>query len=334
MNEFVGKEIGERIPVNKKASLFINGDFKKGKIINLSKGGIGFELDEPLIDAVEIGSKIAIVIDSSSEGLHGQNEVFRVVLSWCREEARRKIGLKFVNDDALVFQNIFNKKEVVKSSTLNELSLYIKSKMHDLNNCLSGIFGHAGLLETLPLGDEASVYTNEIIRSADTMANIIKDVQKFFRNNNYPVSVTVEEIFKILEKSNVQIRMTNQKNITPFLVQQEILVEAISQIVQNAKKYSKIIDISFSEIYRDDERYIKICIEDQGGGIADEYISRIFEPKFTTRENGSGGFGLFYAQEIINSLGGEILVENVKKDGKRIGAKFSVIFPDKATKTA
>jgi signal transduction histidine kinase len=61
-----------------------------------------------------------------------------------------------------------------------------------------------------------------------------------------------------------------------------------------------------------------ICIEDNAGGIAENIISRIFEPYFTTKEQGKGtGLGLYMSRKILHeTLNGTISVEN-QKDGAR-----------------
>ena len=69
-------------------------------------------------------------------------------------------------------------------------------------------------------------------------------------------------------------------------------------------------------------RYVKISIEDQGVGIAKEYLQKIFDPFFTTKQKGSG-LGLAIVYSIINKHDGYINVES--KVG--IGTTFHVYLP-------
>ena len=69
-------------------------------------------------------------------------------------------------------------------------------------------------------------------------------------------------------------------------------------------------------------RYIKISVRDQGIGIQEEHLPRIFDPYFTTKQKGSG-LGLASAYAIINKHHGHIAVES--KPG--VGTTFHIYLP-------
>lgn len=69
-------------------------------------------------------------------------------------------------------------------------------------------------------------------------------------------------------------------------------------------------------------KYIKISIEDQGVGVPEEQLSKIFDPYFTTKERGSG-LGLAVTYSIIKAHDGHIKVES----RLGIGTTFHVYFP-------
>ncbi len=73
-----------------------------------------------------------------------------------------------------------------------------------------------------------------------------------------------------------------------------------------------------------------VSIQDNGGGIDQEVIERIFEPYFTTKDQGDGtGIGLYMSKVIIEkNMGGKLFVENCKK-----GAKFTIVFDKVLEKT-
>ena len=70
-----------------------------------------------------------------------------------------------------------------------------------------------------------------------------------------------------------------------------------------------------------DDKYI-ITVGDNGCGMDEETVSRIFEPYFTTKANGTG-LGMTMAYKIIKEFGGEIQVQSHKGEG----SVFSIILP-------
>ena len=93
-------------------------------------------------------------------------------------------------------------------------------------------------------------------------------------------------------------------------------MQVILNLISNAKdaieerrkkeKIEGIIEVS-NEIKN---KEIIIKIKDNGGGIPNEVKDRIFEPYFTTKEEGKGtGMGLYMAKEIIERSNGEITFE-------------------------
>jgi CheY-like chemotaxis protein len=70
------------------------------------------------------------------------------------------------------------------------------------------------------------------------------------------------------------------------------------------------------------ERYIKITVEDQGVGIPEKYLQKIFDPYFTTKQEGSG-LGLATTYSIITKHDGYITVDS--KLG--VGTTFTIYLP-------
>ncbi len=107
-----------------------------------------------------------------------------------------------------------------------------------------------------------------------------------------------------------------------------LLSNAKDAIVDNRKKmgleYMGEIDIDLDTIEKDGEQFCRIVISDNGGGIEDDVLDRVFEPYFTTKEQGEGsGVGLYMARSIIkSSLDGDIYVQNGDT-----GAKFTIMLP-------
>ena len=89
---------------------------------------------------------------------------------------------------------------------------------------------------------------------------------------------------------------------------------------ENGKSYIPTLSLSTHRL----KDQIQIKIADNGSGIPDEIIDKIFQPFFTTKPTGEGtGLGLSLSYDIIKTHGGELTVESEQNQG----AEFTIILP-------
>jgi two-component system NtrC family sensor kinase len=70
--------------------------------------------------------------------------------------------------------------------------------------------------------------------------------------------------------------------------------------------------------------WVEVIVSDNGNGIPQNIVDKIFQPFFTTKPTGEGtGLGLSLSYDIIKAHGGEIKVET--KDGE--GSEFVILLP-------
>lgn len=157
------------------------------------------------------------------------------------------------------------------------------------------------------------------------MSSTIDDFRSFFRidKNREPFHVleTVKKAVAILHaelKSHlieVEFLYENDAVIEGFKSEfQQVILNLIANakdaIVEAGKKEGKIT-ITLSSL----EDTVTLHIEDNAGGVSEEITDRIFEPYFTTKEEGKGtGIGLYLAKMIIEeNMGGTISMQNGEK---------------------
>ena len=131
-------------------------------------------------------------------------------------------------------------------------------------------------------------------------------------------------------KSSKPIHITTQIDCATALADEEYLKEAISNMVDNATKYSKDeIRIKISTLEDDHQVYIKVY--DEGIGIAKSELKTIFNryeraaehEKNPQKTRGGFGIGLNYVLQVINAHGGKINVKSEK--GKY--SEFTISLP-------
>ncbi len=73
---------------------------------------------------------------------------------------------------------------------------------------------------------------------------------------------------------------------------------------------------------------VEVRVLDNGNGIPDKVIDKIFQPFFTTKPSGEGtGLGLSLSYDIIKAHGGELSVNNIKDNAENKGAEFIITLP-------
>ena len=180
------------------------------------------------------------------------------------------------------------------------------------------------------------------------MSNTIDDFRNFFKpskeKTNFDIIIAVNKtislIGALLKNKSITI---NVKNITMdsliiFGYENE-LKQVFLNILNNAKDVIlgqiESGSVGFHgeigiEIYRKDTKIV-IEIEDNGGGIPEEIMDKIFGPYFTTKEKSMGtGIGLYMSKIIVEEhFGGSLSVNNTKT-----GAIFRIELEDIAAKDA
>jgi len=143
---------------------------------------------------------------------------------------------------------------------------------------------------------------------------------------NFKVKKAIEESLSVqeasLKKYNITVTIKG-KNFTIYGFRSEFQ-QVILNIIANAIYALKNSNTTDSKINIHLTEQI-ITITDNASGIKEEILDRIFEPYFTTKEQGEGtGIGLYMSKVIIEeNMGGSLRVSNQKESGASFMIDFS-----------
>ena len=165
------------------------------------------------------------------------------------------------------------------------------------------------------------------------MSRTIDDFRNFFRPNKesirFSVSEAIEQTVSLLgdtfKHSNIDLEVRIRDNLHLDGYPNEFC-QSLLNILQNARDalMQKGVTGGFIKIaagISDDRNFISI--RDNGGGIPEQNMGRIFEPYFSTKGGQGTGIGLYMTKSIIEgSMGGEVVVCNHAD-----GAEFFLTFP-------
>ena len=215
--------------------------------------------------------------------------------------------------------------------------------VHDMKSPLTSIimgtrYLHSGVLEKKPdikekyftiVEDEAQ-HLLALINRLLTISKLEHGKLTIHKTEVDLASMIADVTDKYEAKSSKPIHITTHIACSTVLADEEYLKEAISNMVDNATKYSKDeinIKISTSE----DEKHIYIKVYDEGIGIAKSELKTIFNryeratehEKNPQKTRGGFGIGLNYVLQVIQAHGGKISVKSEK--GKY--SEFTISLP-------
>ncbi|WP_413993533.1 stimulus-sensing domain-containing protein [Labrys okinawensis] len=219
---------------------------------------------------------------------------------------------------------------------------------HELKNPLTSL---RSAVETLPLArsetsrDRLLEVIQHDVRRLDRLISDISDASRLdaelLRNSAEPVDVVkvltaLTDVFNSVERDDgVKVRLAIPMGLPATALfatgHDSRLGQVINNLVDNARSFSpRNGEVRIN--LRRNKNDIEIAVEDDGPGVPEHALERIFERFYTDRpeEQGFGqnsGLGLSISKQIIEAHGGKLWVENRKNGEEMLGARFVVRLP-------
>ena len=205
------------------------------------------------------------------------------------------------------------------------------------------IFAIQGYVDTLLQGamDDPSTrkkFLENTSRNVDRMVNLLEDLDEISRLESgrqplYKTQFIIQDLIRdafeahSIKTATRNIQCSIKKGCeTPVIVyaDKEKIQQVVFNLLDNATKYGKENGHIVASIYPMDEGHVLVEISDDGIGIGEEHLPRIFERFYRTdqgrsRDNGGTGLGLAICKHIIEAHGQNIHVRSKKDVGTTIG---------------
>ena len=200
---------------------------------------------------------------------------------------------------------------------------------HEIRNPLAAIHLYAKMLvEDLPGGSETGRTAGKIAEAVRGLNAIVCDVLAFARELRLrPIPLRGIDLFHrvidahrpALDAAKTSVRFALEPEDLMVVADADLMHQAMLNLVRNAVEAGATALALTAHV---DDGMIVLGVRDNGLGIADEAIDRIFNPFFTTRDTGTG-LGLAIVHRIIDAHGGTIRVNNLPQGG----AHFELLLP-------
>jgi two-component system, NtrC family, sensor kinase len=225
--------------------------------------------------------------------------------------------------------------QLLQAEKMASLGKLAAGVAHQINNPLAGITLYAKLaLEDYEMEEALRNDLLRILKDAERCRDTVKELLEFSRQTrhfmqSYDVNQAISRTLFLLENQslfqNIEIEKRFEDRLPPVQADIQQLNHLFMNIILNAAQAMDGKGRLQLNTYRDNNgKQVVIEISDTGPGIAPDVLPRIFEPFYTTKEEGKGtGLGLSLAYGIVENHGGQITADN-RPGG---GAVFTVRLP-------
>lgn len=260
-----------------------------------------------------------------------------------REFLSRRALLRAGHDLATTRQQLMQREKLAAVGQL------VSGVAHELNNPLQGVLGYAELM----LATKPAAFETEELRAirdnANRAAGIVRNLLTFAGKTTsargwQQINEVVRDAIAVrdadLRANGIDLTLDAAERLPLVYVDSTRLENVISNLIQNAeaaiaarregKSLSRGVpekargEITITTRLDSDLNAIFIAVADNGSGLKEEDLPRVFDPFFTTREVGKGtGLGLSVCYGIVREHGGQITARN----GAPGGAIFTIELP-------
>jgi polar amino acid transport system substrate-binding protein len=237
---------------------------------------------------------------------------------------------------------VLNFKDVTMERQLREKVIQ-KDKREALGNLVAGIAHEIRtpltsiktFIELLPVKfdnphfrEKISMYVPQEIERVNNMVNNLLNYAKPRKPAIESVSIlslikiTMISLENLIERKNIKVILNAMEDITVYADKQQVQQVLINVLLNAVEALSGVKNPEISISCMESGHEGIIVIEDNGPGIDQSSIKKVFDPFYTTKPSGTG-LGLAISSQIIRENGGNILIDSKLESG----AKVSICLP-------
>lgn len=224
------------------------------------------------------------------------------------------------------------KEQLSRAEHLSSLGEMVAGISHEIRNPLGIIMSSSELLKKkMSDYDPSNPIPNIIIEESSRLNNIITDFLNFAKPRIPNLaSCKIEDIIEKnitflasqIKEEGYTIDKQYDNNLPEITADPDMLYQAFLNILINAMQAMPQVGKITVRICSNGNA-VEIFFEDQGEGIAEDILEKIWDPFFTTKSKGTG-LGLGIVKNIIESHGGTVRISNRSVSGARVTVRIPV----------
>jgi signal transduction histidine kinase len=238
--------------------------------------------------------------------------------------------------------DITNRKKLetkLKQKT-EDLEMFLYRSAHDLKAPLTSAEGLLNLIKEENLDSNVKLLTDLLYKTLERGRLLVDNIayasiipNKANEINKIDFNALIENTLKTLSglKNYEAIKFDlNLEQVDGFYANQELISSLFQNIIHNAIKYSKplssnhvpFVTIQINQL----DGFVKMVIQDNGIGMDETHLKRVFDLYYRINEDyeQGSGLGLYIVKQIVDDLNGEVTVTSKINEG----TSFEVILPN------
>lgn len=219
------------------------------------------------------------------------------------------------------------KEQLVLKERLAALGEVSAGIAHEFRNPMSVIVGYARLLlKSLDETDQRKEIVHSIVNEIEGMNYIMEELLKFSKSEpikkvDTNLAKSIKDVIQGMREDKCKIDFSCQDDLV-IKTDETLLKQAMKNLLRNAIDAGDKVWINIEKSAAFDKEGVFITVKDNGRGIPDGDLNKIFMPFYTTKQGGSG-IGLALVQKIVIGHGGNVSAES-KIGG---GSTFRLFLP-------
>ena len=225
---------------------------------------------------------------------------------------------------------------------------------HDFNNLLAVMLGHLELAaDGLPAGSDISTMLDKAIAAGNRGAELVHRLLAFSANQalspeivniNQRLDATVDMLHRVFDETiDIQINRSAEPwfcKVDPGQMETALLNLAINARDAMPTGGSLTIDVGRTHFAHGNGllaagHYLTLTVSDTGAGMPENVLSRVFEPFYTTKEQGKGtGLGLSMVYGFVKQSAGEITIDSTLGVGTSVKIHLPLCDPPDSADTS
>lgn len=320
-----------------------------GSIIGFNRGAekmtgleakqvIGKKYDDIFIKRKTIFTKLTQTLETKVEYMNYKKEttiedgrriylMITTKILW--DETGNQIGAMGIYKDITQFEEL--SQQIQRADKLAVVGELAAGTAHEIRNPLTTIKGFIQLLKAEIKDDSKQQYIDLILEEISHINEIIREML-LLAKPSYPkkslvsINSIINDMVSFMGSEallhNIEIKIGEKKEIPDIEIDERQVKQVFINIIRNSiQAMDKSGVITISTEYNKSEKRIEVIFADQGKGIPEEQIAKIYEPFFTTKADGTG-LGIPVSYQIMKNHGGDLIIKSELYKGTEVKLYF------------